>query len=330
MIDPVKKIAITGSAGQIAYSLLFRIANGELFGKDQPIALHLLETPQGLKALKGVVMELEDCRYPLLKEIQIGTEPKKLFEGVSLALLIGAMPRSPGMERKDLLQENGTIFVEQGKALNQVASKDISVLVVGNPANTNCLIAMHHAPNILKSRFTALTRLDQKRAVYQIAMKANVPFSAIENVLIWGNHSSTQVPDIFNAKINGKPAIQVIGDDKWIEEGFIPTVQKRGASILKARGKSSAASAAHAIIASCQDILKETKTNQVFSAGVCSSNNPYDVKEGLVFSFPCFSLSPGEVTIAKGFEIPPFLREKIAISEKELLEEREAVAHLLT
>lgn len=330
MHTSVKKIAVTGSAGQIAYSLLFKIANGDLFGKDQPIALHLLETPQGIDALKGVVMELQDCKYPLLTEVITGTEPEKLFEGVDVALLIGSSPRLPGMERKDLLLKNGEIFVRQGKALNQVAHQKTSVLVVGNPANTNCLIAMHHAPNISPSSFTALTMLDEQRAGVQLAIKAKVPFNAVEKVVIWGNHSATQVPDISKATINGRNAAQMIDDPKWIEEEFIPSVQKRGAAVLNARGKSSAASAAQAIIGSCKNILKKTEKDRVFSAGVLSTGNPYGVKEGLVFSFPCVCKLPGNVQIAEGFKMSPFIQEKIAITEKELIEEKNLIAHLLT
>lgn len=322
----VKRVAVTGGGGQIAYSLLFRIASGELFGKQEPIALHILEVPQAMEGLKGIVMELEDCGFPHLKEVKIGSDPKEVFEGVDVAILVGSKPRGPGMERKDLLRDNGKIFVEQGKALNSVASKDVLVFVVGNPCNTNCLIAMHHAPNIPKQNFHAMTRLDQNRAQYQLAKKAKVDLSVVENVVIWGNHSATQVPDFVNATIGGKKAAEVITDHYFLEKEFIETVQKRGAAVIAARGKSSAASAANAILDGIYSLHNQGPT---FSSSILSDGNPYGISQGLIFSFPCKMLQVGKVEIVKGFEINPFLREKLAATEKELLEERDAVAHLL-
>lgn len=322
----VKRIAVTGGGGQIAYSLLFRIASGELFGKDEPIALHILEVPQGVDGLKGVVMELEDCDFPHLKEIKIGSDPEEVFGGVDIAILVGAKPRGPGMERKDLLTENGEIFVGQGKALNSVASKDVMVFVVGNPCNTNCLITMHHAPNIPRENFHAMTRLDQNRARYQLAKKAGVGVAAVENIIIWGNHSVTQVPDFVNATISGKKACDVITDRSFLEGEFFEMVQKRGAAVIAARGKSSAASAANAILDGIHALHHKGPT---FSSSICSDRNPYGISEGLIFSFPCKMTQPNQVEIVQGFEIDFFLKEKLAATEKELLEERDAIAHLL-
>lgn len=322
------RVAVTGGAGQINYNLLFRIASGETFGLDQPIALHILEIPQGLEALKGVVMELRDCAFPLLEEIQIGSDPQEVFAGVHVAFLVGAKPRGPGMERKDLLQENGKIFIEQGKALNDVADKNVIVLVVGNPCNTNCLIAMNHAPDLSPHQFYAMTRLDQNRGVYQLAAKANVKVSDVENMIIWGNHSSTQVPDFIHAKIQGKPATQVIQDQNWFEGEFLQTVQKRGAEIIKARGKSSAASAANAAIDSMKAITKGEK-DQAFSVAIASDGNSYGIAGGLIFSFPCVYSDWGRVKVVDEIEWNDYLEKKIKASEKELLEERDAVKDLL-
>lgn len=325
----LKRVAVTGGGGQIAYSLLFRIASGELLGKDQPVALHLLEVPQGLETLKGVAMELEDCAYPLLKEIKMGSDPIEVFGDVDVALLVGAKPRGPGMERKDLLQDNGKIFVGQGQALSNAASKDAMVFVVGNPCNTNCLILMHNAPNLDPSRIYAMTRLDQNRARSQLAQKAGVDISAVDHVTIWGNHSATQVPDFANATINGTKATEVITDRAWLEGDFMTTVQKRGAAVLAARGKSSAASAANAILDGVRAILQPTPTGSWHSTCVLSNGNPYGVKEDLIFSFPCQTVGETQLKIVEGLEWDPFLQEKIAQTEKELLEEREAIAHLL-
>lgn len=329
MSKPVKRIVVTGGAGQIAYSLLFRIANGDLFGSQQPIALHLLDLPELQKNLEGVAMELEDCVFPQLKEIKIGSDPRQLFAGVDVALLVGAKPRGPGMERKDLLADNGKIFVEQGRALNDVASRSVCVFVVGNPCNTNCLIALRHAPSLSPQQFFAMTRLDQNRAVFQLATKAKVSTSDISNMTIWGNHSSTQVPDFLNAKILEKKATEVIRDQAWLEGEFISKIQKRGAEVIAARGKSSAASAAHAILGSLRSLFEPTPTGHWFSMGVYSQGNPYSIDHNLIFSFPCRSDGKGRAEIIPGLEIDPFLREKIAFTQKELLEERNLIAHLL-
>ncbi len=325
----MKRIAITGAAGQIAYSLIFRIANGELLGPNEPVALHLLDVPEAVPSLKGVAMELEDCVFPLLKEVKIGSDPEEIFGGVHYALLVGAKPRGPGMERKDLLADNGKIFVGQGKALNRSASKDVRVLVVGNPCNTNCLILMHHAPDLPKGSFHAMTRLDQNRSVFQLAKKANVPLGDVTNVVIWGNHSSTQVPDFVNAKIKGRSVLDVILDRKWLENEFVATIQKRGAEVIAARGKSSAASAANAILGAMRSIVIPTHSGDFFSSGVFSTNNPYGVAGDLIFSFPCKSKEKGDYEIVTGLHIDSFLKEKMALTQKELLEERDLVAHLL-
>lgn len=326
---PIKKIVVTGGAGQIAYSLLFAIANGDLLGNDQPVALHLLDLPEAMGMLKGVAMELEDCVFPLLKEIKIGSDPHEIFGGVHYAFLVGAKPRGPGMERKDLLADNGKIFVVQGKALNQAASKDVRVLVVGNPANTNCLIAMHHAPDLPRAHFHSMMRLDQNRAVYQLAAKAKAPVEEVSRVVVWGNHSSTQVPDFINAKIHGKPVLDAIRERAWLENEFVAKIQKRGAEVIGARGKSSAASAAHAAIESMRSLLHPTEMGSWFSAGVASHGNPYGIQEDLVFSFPLKSSGQGDWSFVSGLEIDRFLKEKIAVTQKELVEEREMVAHLL-
>lgn len=329
MAKPIKKIAVTGGAGQIAYNLLFRIASGEMLGFDQPIALHILELPDSMKALEGVKMELEDCAFPLLKEIKIGSDPKEIFKGVHVALLVGAKPRGPGMERGDLLNDNGKIFVEQGRALNDVADPDVKVLVVGNPCNTNCLIAMSNAPRIPRKNFHAMTRLDQNRASYQLAEKSGNPVDSVTNVLIWGNHSSTQVPDFLNAKIKGKPAIEVIKDTKWLENDFINSVQKRGAAIIAARGKSSAASAANGAIDAIKALFTPTKPGEWFSSGVYSAGNPYGIDENLFFSFPCRSKGDGTYEVIPNVPWNDFLKGKIKLTEKELIEERELVTNKL-
>lgn len=325
----MKRIAVTGGGGQIAYSILFRIASGELLGKDEPIALHILEVPEALEALKGVVMELDDCAFPLLKEVVIGSDPKKVFAGVNIAILIGSKPRGPGMERKELLNDNGKIFIDQGKALSEVAAEDVLIFVVGNPCNTNCLIAMHHAPKIPRDRFFAMTRLDQNRATSFLAKKAHVPVTAVQHVVIWGNHSATQVPDFMHATIHHKPVPEVIQDHKWLKEEFIPMVQKRGAAVIAARGKSSAASAANAVIDSIRSLLLPTPEGEWFSVGLCSDHNPYGIQKNLIFSFPCRSKGNGKVEIVSGVSWDPFLKELILKTEKELLEERSLISHLL-
>jgi malate dehydrogenase len=322
----IKRIGVSGGGGQISYSLLFRLAAGELFGRDQPIALHLLEVPEGLESLKGVVMELEDCAFPLLREIKIGSDPSQVFEGTDTIFLVGAKPRGPGMERKDLLSDNGKIFVGQGKAIGQVAAKDAVILVVGNPCNTNCLIAETHAK---RGGFFAMTRLDQNRAMSMLAAKAKVPVTAVTHMTVWGNHSSTQVPDFINARIHGKPVLEVIKDRKWLEDDFIPQVQKRGATVIAARGKSSAASAANAALDAMKSLYEPTPEGQWFSMALASDGNSYGIQKGLVFSFPCRSKGNGKIEIVKNVPWDDFLKKKIALSEKELLEERELVKHLL-
>lgn len=315
------RIAVTGGAGQLAYSLLFLIARGDLFGEDQPIALHILEIPEALSALEGVKMELEDCAYKPLREIRIGTDPEKVFEGVTHAFLVGAKPRGPGMERKELLTENGKIFIGQGKALNNVADRNVKVLVVGNPCNTNCLIALHNAPNIPKKNFFAMTRLDQNRAASQLALKANVPVKDISHMTIWGNHSSTLVPDFGNARISGKPVTEKI-DRKWLENDFFANVQKRGAAIIAARGKSSAASAASAALDAMKDICFPTPKNMWYSSGIFSTGNPYGIQSDIIFSFPCITTGSGEIEIVPNLSLDPFIKEKIKATESELLEEK--------
>jgi len=325
---PLKRIAVTGAGGQIAYSILFQIASGEMLGKDQPVALHLLEVPEGLEALKGVVMELEDCAFPLLKEVVTGSDPERVFEGVNYALLIGAKPRTAGMQRQDLLGENGKIFIRQGKALNLAAASDVIVFVVGNPCNTNCLIAMHQASRIPKNRFFAMMRLDQNRAMGMLARKAGVDVTEVSNVVVWGNHSATQVPDFLNARIRGKAALDLIQDRKWCEEQFVPMVQKRGATVIAARGKSSAASAAKAAIDSIRSLVLPTRAGDWFCVGMLSDGNPYGIQEGLIFSFPCICKGEGQIEIVKNVPWDPFLKQSIALTEQELLQERELAAGL--
>ncbi|GAB4233099.1 MAG: malate dehydrogenase [Chlamydiales bacterium] len=323
------RVAVTGGAGQIAYSLLFRIANGDLLGPDQPIALHILEIPEAIKALDGIRMELEDCAFPLLQEIVVSSDPYKCFQDIDIALLVGAKPRGPGMERSDLLKDNGKIFVKQGKALNEVASRDVTVLVVGNPCNTNCLIALSNAPDLKKENFHAMTRLDQNRALNLLAKKKGVPISAVSRVTIWGNHSSTQVPDFTHALIEGIPAPESIDDRDWLQKDFIDKVQKRGAEIIAARGKSSAASAANAAIDSIRSLLQITPTDQWFSSAVLGIGNPYGVSEDIIFSYPCRSEGNNNYHIVPNLSWDSFINEKIKITEKELLEERDMIKDLL-
>lgn len=327
MNKKLKRIAITGAGGQIAYSLLFRIAAGEMLGFDQPIALHLLELHEFQKVAQGVAMELQDCAFPLLQEVRVESDPFKVFEKVDYALLIGAKPRGLGMERKDLLAENGKIFVAQGKALNETADPKVLVFVVGNPCNTNCLIAMHHAPRIPKNQFFAMTALDQNRAQAMLAIKANVRVTEVSNVAIWGNHSATQVADFLHAKIGNKPLLEVIKDRRWCEEEFIPYVQARGAEVIKARGKSSAASAAHAVICSIKSLTKST--GHWFSTALHSDFNPYGIEKGLIFSFPCYRTEKGMIEIVPSLSWDPFLEKAIKLSEKELKEEKALISHLL-
>ncbi|MGA4509017.1 malate dehydrogenase [Propionibacteriaceae bacterium G1746] len=325
MSTPVK-VAVTGAAGQIGYSLLFRIASGALLGPDTPVELRLLEITPALKALEGVVMELDDCAFPTLAGVVTGDDPKQVFDGANLALLVGAMPRKAGMERGDLLSANGAIFTAQGKALNEAAADDIKIVVTGNPANTNALIAMNNAPDIPKERFSALTRLDHNRAKSQLAQKLGVPVTEITNLTIWGNHSSTQYPDLFNTRVGGKNAAELINDQPWIEQTFIPTVAKRGAAIIEARGLSSAASAANATIEHARDWIKGTPEGDWVSMAI-PSDGSYGVQEGLISSFPV-TTNNGEISIVQGLEINDFSRAKIDASVAELAEERDAVKEL--
>jgi len=320
------KVAVTGAAGQIGYSLLFRLASGSLLGPDRPIELRLLEIEPALKALEGVVMELDDGAFPLLSGVQIGADPNKIFDGVNLALLVGARPRGPGMERGDLLEANGAIFTAQGKALNSVAADDIRIGVTGNPANTNALIALNNAPDIPKERFSALTRLDHNRAISQLAKKTGAKVTDIKKVTIWGNHSATQYPDIFHAEINGKNAAGVVNDEKWIADDFIPTVAKRGAAIIDARGSSSAASAASATVDAARDWLLGTPKDNWVSMAVISDGS-YGVPEGLISSFPV-TTKGGDWSIVQGLDINDFSRSRIDKTTAELADERSAVTDL--
>jgi malate dehydrogenase len=323
--DTPLKVAVTGAAGQIGYSLLFRLASGALAG-DRPIELRLLEITPALKALEGVVMELDDCAFPNLAGVEIGDDAEKIFDGVNLALLVGARPRGPGMERSDLLSANGAIFTAQGKALNKVAADDVRVLVTGNPANTNALIAHKNAPDIPAERFSALTRLDHNRAISQLAARTGAKVTDIKKMTIWGNHSATQYPDIFHAEVGGKNAAEVVNDQEWLESNFIPTVAKRGAAIIEARGSSSAASAASATIDAARDWLFGTPEGDWTSMAVVSDGS-YGVPEGLVSSFPV-TTSGGDWSIVQGLEIDDFSRGKIDASTAELAEERDAVTEL--
>ena len=316
------KVAVTGAAGQIGYSLLFRLASGSLLGPDRPIELRLLEIEPALKALEGVVMELDDCAFPLLAGVEIGADANKIFNGVNLALLVGARPRGPGMERGDLLEANGAIFQPQGRALNDHAADDVKVLVTGNPANTNALIAMSNAPDIPAERFNALTRLDHNRAVAQLAAKTGSSVTDVRRMTIWGNHSATQYPDLYTAQVNGRSAAEQV-DDQWFKETFIPTVAKRGAAIIEARGASSAASAANAAIDHVYDWVNGTE----WTSSSIVSDGSYGVAEGLISSFPCRAVD-GEWQIIQGVEINDFSRQKIDASVAELTEERDTVSEL--
>ena len=325
MPNPVK-IAVTGAAGQIGYSLLFRIASGSMLGPDTPVELRLLEITPALKALEGVVMELDDCAFPLLAGVEIGDDPNQIFAGASLACLVGARPRSKGMERGDLLEANGAIFKPQGAALNDHAADDVKVLVTGNPANTNALIAMSNAPDIPGERFHALTRLDHNRAKAQLAAKAGVSVNEVRKMTIWGNHSATQYPDLFNAEVGGRNAAELVGDQDWLENTFLPTVQQRGAAIIEARGASSAASAANATIDHMRDWVLGTPEDDWVSMAV-PPDGSYGVAEGLISSFPC-TTAGGGYAIVEGCTINDFSRAKIDASVAELAEEREAVRAL--
>lgn len=325
MTSPVR-VTITGAAGQISYSLLFRIAAGEMLGPNQPVILQMLEITPALDALKGVAMELEDCAFPLVAGIICTDQADVAFKDADYALLVGARPRGPGMERKDLLEANAAIFSAQGKAINDHASPEIKVLVVGNPANTNALIAQRNAPDINPRQFTAMTRLDHNRAMSQIAEKAGKTINDVKNMTIWGNHSATQYPDLHHAKVDGDSAIDLVDQD-WYENEFIPTVQQRGAAIIKARGASSAASAANAAIAHMRTWVMGTELNDWVSMGVYSDGS-YGITEGLIYSFPCTCVA-GDWAIIQGLDINEFSRSKMSATEQELTEEKEGVAHLL-
>lgn len=325
MISPVR-ITVTGAAGQISYSLLFRVAAGEMLGPNQPVILQMLEITPALDALKGVAMELEDCAFPLLAGMICTDDAEQAFKDADYALLVGARPRGPGMERKDLLEANAAIFSAQGKAINDYASQHIKVLVVGNPANTNALITQRNAPNINPRQFTAMTRLDHNRAMSQIANKTESSINDISHMTIWGNHSATQYPDLYHARVAGKSAIDMV-DQEWFENDFIPTVQQRGAAIIAARGASSAASAANAAIAHMRTWALGSTENDWVSMGVISDGS-YGIADGLIYSFPC-TCDNGDWSIVEGLDINDFSRAKMIATEKELLEERDAVYHLL-
>lgn len=321
------RVAVTGAAGQIGYSLLFRIASGSMFGPDQPVALNLIEIPPALEALKGVVMELEDCAFPLLTDVVATTDLDEGFKDVNWALLVGSVPRKDGMERKDLLGINGKIFTGQGQAIERNAAKDVRILVVGNPCNTNCYIAMRNASGVPSDRWFAMTMLDENRAKSQLAQKAGIPVCAVNNMIIWGNHSATQYPDFYNAQIMGQSAAKVINDEAWLKETFIPTVQKRGAAIIKARGASSAASAANGVVDTVRKIVNPTPAGDCFSLALCSDGS-YGTPKGLIVSLPVRS-DGNTISIVQDKEINEFSRAKIDASCAELLEESEAVADLI-
>ena len=324
-ISPVR-VAVTGAAGQIGYSLVFRIASGHLLGPDQPVVLSLLEITPAMGALEGVAMELDDCAFPLLADLALGDDPNTAFDGVDVALLVGSRPRTKGMERQDLLEANGAIFTVQGRALNDNAADDLRVLVVGNPANTNCLIAMNNAPDVPDARFTAMTRLDHNRALTQVARKLGVSVNDVSRMTIWGNHSATQYPDLFRCEVAGSSAAAVIDDQEWLEGDFIPTVQKRGAAIIEARGASSAASAANAAVDHVHDWVLGTPEGDWVSMAVASDGG-YGVPEGLISSFPV-TCADGAWSVVQGLEIDDFSRARIDASVAELGEERDMVRGL--
>ena len=328
MKNPVR-VAVTGAAGQIGYSLLFRIASGEMLGKDQPVILQMLEIPdeKAQKALQGVMMELDDCAFPLLAGMAPSSDPNVAFKDVDVALLVGARPRGPGMERKDLLEANGKIFGPQGKALSDNASRDVKVLVVGNPANTNCLIAMKNAPGLTPSNFTAMMRLDHNRSLSQVAQKVGKPVSSVKRLSVWGNHSSTQYPDITVCEADGQKVWPMINDQEWLEKNFIPTIQQRGAAIINARGLSSAASAANAAIEHVRDWVSGTRDGDWVSMGIASDGS-YGIPEGVMFGYPA-TCKDGKFDIVKGIDISDFSRGRINATLKELQEERDAIKHLL-
>lgn len=321
------RVAVTGAAGNIGYALVFRIANGDLFGPNQPVILHMLEITPALGALNGVAMELDDCAFPLLKGMVLTDDANVAFKDVNWAMLVGARPRGKGMERKDLLSANAAIFSVQGKALNNNAASDVRVLVVGNPANTNCLITKSNAPDIPAERFTAMTRLDHNRAMTQLAQKAGVDSTDVKKVTIWGNHSATQYPDAYHAEITGKPATAVINDDAWLKETFVPTVQKRGAAVIEARGASSAASAANAAINHIQTWYHGTEAGNWTSMGI-PSTGAYGSPEGVIFSYPV-TISNQQISIVEGLSLSDYDQQMIAATGQELVEERDAIADML-
>jgi malate dehydrogenase len=324
MKNPVR-VAVTGAAGQISYSLLFRIAAGEMLGTDQPLILQLLEIPPAMEAMRGVVMELEDSAFPLVQGIVATDQPDVAFKDADYALLVGSRPRGPGMERKDLIEANAAIFSVQGKSLNAHASRAVKILVVGNPANTNCLIAQRNAPDLDPRQFTAMTRLDHNRALTQLAQKTGKHTTDLTGLAIWGNHSATQYPDIFHAKVAGKPAMDLVGQE-WVEKDFIPVIQQRGAAIIKARGSSSAASAANAAIEHIRDW--SLGSNGAIVSMAVYADGSYDIEKGLIYSFPCLC-EQGQWKIVQGLKISEFSQQKMSATESELKEERDAVAHLL-
>ncbi|MCY4130708.1 MAG: malate dehydrogenase [Gammaproteobacteria bacterium] len=323
MADPVR-IAVTGAAGQIGYALLFRIASGAMLGNDRPIELSLLEIPPAMDALRGVVMEVEDCAFPLVRKVVTTDQPEVAFEGVDIAMLVGSRPRGPGMERNDLLEANGAIFTEQGKALNDHAAKHVKVLVVGNPANTNCLIAQHNAPDLDPANFSAMTKLDHNRAIAQLSQKVGGAVEDIDGLAIWGNHSSTMFPDLLGATVNGQSALEIVSQ-AWYEDEYIPAIQQRGAAIIAARGSSSAASAANAAVEHVREWV--AGTDSVTSMGIYSSGQ-YGTAEGLIFSYPV-TVNEGTPKVVENRELNDFAQGKIEATEAELIEERDAVAHLL-
>lgn len=323
MKEPVR-ITVTGAAGQIGYAMLFRIASGEMLGTDQPVILQLLEIPPAMDALRGVVMELQDCAFPLVRGVVPTSKPEEAFEGTDFVLLVGARPRGPGMERKDLLEANGAIFTGQGKAINDYASRNVKVLVVGNPANTNCLIALQNAKDLHPEQFTSMTILDHNRAIALLAEQTNVHVAKVRNLAVWGNHSATMFPELLSATVGGKPALELVDFD-WYRDKFIPSIQQRGAEIIRARGSSSAASAANAAIEHMR--LWSLGSDSVTSMGIVSRGD-YDITEGIVYSFPV-SCQAGKIEIDRSRSLDDFCVERLRVTERELLEERDAIKHLL-
>lgn len=328
MKNPIR-VAVTGGAGQIGYSLLFRLGNGEVFGPDQPIILQILEVPAAMSALEGVVMELADSAQPMLYGIEATDDANKAFKDVSWALLVGSKPRGPGMERGDLLGQNGQIFVGQGQALNNNAASDVRIVVVGNPCNTNCLVGLKNAPDIPSDRWFAMTRLDENRAKAQLASRAGTVPSNVSNMAVWGNHSPSMFPSFEHAKIEGKPATEAISDHDWLKGDFLKTVQQRGKAIIDARGKSSAASAANAALDTVRSLITPTPAGDWFSAGILSDGNPYGIEDNLVFSFPMRADGKGNVEIVAGLDLSDFAKEKLQITTDDLKDERSAVLDLL-